>query len=172
MLNINLLVLPLHWKFTSTPAQLGRGNARSLETAGEYGLLIALLHRSRFWQVSSANTRPKGSCFVGPALSPLVLHCFKILQRTLFPLPLLRSAGSRVREVCLPAALPPSWQGEHTCNSLTGWQRLTYGAGASTECVHGILIKPGRKEDWRRYWCPIAPHSSAPQHLSLQPELH
>lgn len=79
MLNINLLVLPLHWKFTSTPAQLGRGNAHSLQTAGEYGLLIALLHLSCFWQVSNTNTQPKGSCFVGPALSPLVLHCFKIL---------------------------------------------------------------------------------------------
>lgn len=88
MLNINLLVLPLHWKFTSTPAQLGRGNARSLETAGEYGLLIALLHLSRFWQVSSANMRPKGSCFVGPALSvsssPRDLHCFEVLQHACF----------------------------------------------------------------------------------------
>lgn len=65
----------------------------------------------------------------------------------------------------MPAALPPSWQGEDACSSLTGWHRLAYGAGASIKCVHGILIKPGRKDDWQHYCSPIASHSSALQHL-------
>lgn len=41
------------------------------ENSQEYGSLIALLQLSHFWQVSSANTRPKGSCFMSPMLSPL-----------------------------------------------------------------------------------------------------
>jgi len=157
MLNINLLVLPLHWKFTSTPAQLGRGNARSLETAREYGSLIALLCpvSGRFlmltcdpkvpalWVLQS----PPRSCIASKSSGP----CFS---------------------PCHHSAVLASWQGEHTCRCLAGWQRLTLGAGASIKRMHGILVKPGRKDDWRRYCCPTAPHSSVLQRLSLQPELN
>lgn len=109
MLNINLLVLPLHWKFTSTQAQLGRENEAPWKRQ-DYISLIALLHVPRSWQVPRANRRPKGSCFLGPArsLSPA------LLQSSPAQAPECKQQGTGE----LPAALPPNWHGEHGSSSL------------------------------------------------------
>lgn len=140
MLNINLLVLPLHWKFTSTPAQLGRGNTpwKQPENTVLWLYFYNCPFSGRFLVLTQDPKVPASW-----VLCSLPESCVASKSP-------IRSILASVSAPCSCCRVQP-WQGallasQHTRNSPTAWQRPTHGEGASIKHMDGVLIKPGRSE--------------------------